>query len=229
MLRCCLTAALLIVAATPALALNGVCRGFNFQNDLRAVGLYEVAETGRSYFIKGPTREREDCPSLSPACRQRSFLVEGDKVVVNEIEGGFACANYVNRKGTDIASWLPLSSLSRVQVQPRWEGRWTTYDGRAVITVESAPNGRMLVSGAATYDAGGGALNTGQFAVEGDPSKPEFSFGYYGGRQMSYEEAHAGPKRCAARIVQLGPYLAVIDNDACGGQNVRFMGLYARQ
>ena len=229
MFRSSLGAVLLLAVATgSAFAANGVCRGFNFQNDLSAISLYEVAESGRTFFIKGPTSQRESCPSLSPSCRQRSFLVEGDKVVVNEIEGDFACANYVDRKGTDIASWLPLSSLSRVQVQPRWDGRWSTYDGRSVITIKTTGGGRMFVRGNATYDTGS-SVNTGEFEVEGDAGERDFAFGYDGGQQMGYEEANAGPRRCAARMVQLGPYIAVIDNDACGGQNVRFTGLYSRQ
>ena len=228
MFRACLTAALFLVGTLPALAVNGVCRGFNFQNDLGAVALYEVAEPGRTFFIKGPTREREDCPSLSPACRQRSFLVEGDRVVVNEIEGAFACANYVDRKGVNIASWLPLTSLSRVEIQPRWAGSWRTWDGRALIGIQNRPNGDMFVKGNAVYSSDG-AVNTGAFEAASDPTARIVSFGYYAGRQMTYEEAFAGPKRCAVRMAQLGPYLAVIDNDACGGVNVSFTGLYARQ
>lgn len=230
MIRRSLTLALLValLATGSAFAANGVCRGFNFQNDLAAISLYEVSDRGRTPFVKGWSKAQPNCPTLSAACRQRSFLVEGDKVVVNEIEGDFACANYVDRKGTDIASWLPLSSLSRVEVQPRWDGRWSTYDGRAVITVKSAEGGRMFVKGHATYDTGS-QVNTGEFEVEGDANEKVFAFGYDGGQQMGYEEANAGHGRCAVRMAQLGSYLAVIDNNACGGDDVRFTGLYSRQ
>jgi hypothetical protein len=229
MLRSCLFSVLLLaLAASPALARNGICRGFNFQNDLSAVGLYEVTAPGRTRFVKGWSKGGESCPSLSSECRQRSFLIEGNKVVVNEIEGDFACANYVDSKGVNIANWIPLAALSQTVMQPRWEGRWSTYNDSAVITAQVTASGRLLLNGGATYDTGA-TVNTGAFTVDADPNAPELSFGYYADRQMSYEEAHAGPKRCAARIRQLGPYLAVIDNDACGGVNVSFTGLYTRQ
>lgn len=228
-MRSYLIAALfLALANSSSFAANGVCRGFNFQNDLNAIGLYEVSATGRTRFVKGWSKGLEQCPSLSQACRQPSFLIEGDKVVVNEIEGEFACANYVDSKGVNLANWMPLASLAQALLQPRWEGRWKTYDEQSVIMVQTAHSGRLLLTGSAKYDTGE-TVNTGEFVAEGESNRSELSFGYYAGRQMSYEEAFAGPKRCAIRMRQLGPYLAVIDNDACGGVNVSFTGLYRKE
>jgi hypothetical protein len=219
---------MLALAASPALARNGICRGFNFEDDLSAVGLYEVTAPGRTRFVKGWSKGGESCPSLASDCQQRSFLIAGDKVVVNEVEGDFACANYIDDKGVNLANWMPLAALSQTVMQPRWEGRWSTYDKSAVITVQMTAGGRLFINGGATYDTGA-TVNTGAFTVEADPSASDLAFGYYADRQMSYEEANQGPQRCAVRIRQLGPYLAVIDNGACGGLNVSFTGLYSRR
>lgn len=216
----------LALSASPALAANGICRGFNFENALTSIGLYEVTDTGRTRFVKGWTREAQHCPSLAADCRQPSFLIEGDKVVVNEIEGEFACANYVNDKGVNIASWLPLESLARTNMEPRWKGRWKTYDGSALLEIDQGEGGRLRVNGNAHYDSGA-TVNTGEFVGEGDAMMSEISFGYDGNRTMRYDEA-VGQRQCAVRMRQLGPYVAVLDNGACGGLNVSFNGVYRR-
>lgn len=218
---------LLVFSAVPVFAANGICRGFNFQNNLSSLGLYEVTDTGRTRFIKGWTREGQHCPSLDPNCRQPSFLIEGDKVVVNEIDGDFACANYVNEKGVNIANWLPLGSLSRTNMDPKWRGGWKTYDGKARLSIENGQGGRLMISGSAEYDTGT-TINTGEIAGEGNAMLSEISFGYDGSRVLGYEDAAAN-RDCAVRMRQLGPYIAVIDNGACGGLNVSFTGLYRRQ
>lgn len=218
---------LLALSAAPAFAANGVCRGFNFQNSLTSIGLYEVSDVGRTSFIKGWTREGQHCPSLAADCRQPSFLVEGDKVVVNEIEGDFACANYVNNNGVNMANWLPLASLSRTNMEPRWLGRWRTYDDVGRILISTGPGGRLVINGSAEHDAGA-TVNTGTIVGEGDPMNSEMAFGYDGDRVLRYDEAAAGGRQCAVRMRQLGPYIAVVDNNACGGLNVSFTGLYRK-
>ena len=218
---------LLALSAAPAFAANGICRGFNFQNSLTSLGLYEVTDTGRTRFVKGWTREGQHCPSLDANCRQPSFLIEGDKVVVNEIEGDFACANYVNEKGVNIANWLPLKSLSRTNMEPKWQGRWKTYDGKALLAIDTAQGGTMVISGSAEYDTGT-TVNTGEIAGEGNAMLSELSFGYDGAGHLSYDEA-ARSGSCAVRMRQLGPYTAVVDNGACGGLNVSFTGLYRKE
>ena len=208
------------------MAANGICRGFNFENALTSIGLYEITDVGRTRFVKGWTKEGPHCPSLDPNCRQPSFLIEGDKVVVNEIDGDFACANYVNNKGVNLANWLPLKSLARTSMEPRWEGRWKTYDGSASLEI-IAQGSRLIVNGNAQYESGT-TVNTGDFVGEGDPMMSEMSFGYDGGRIMRHDDA-ARSGNCAVRLRQLGPYIAVLDNGACGGLNVSFNGLYRRQ
>lgn len=223
-----LSVVFLALSAAPALSANGICRGFNFQNDLSALGLYEISATGRTRMVKGWTSEAQDCPSMAARCRQPSFLIEGDKVVVNEIEGGFACANYVNAKGVNLANWLPLASLARTDMEPKWEGRWATYDGKAFVTINAAHSGKLLISGSAEYNSGA-TVNTGEFMGEGDASMSEITLGYDGNRTLRYDEAQSGGRNCAVRMRQLGPYIAVVDNGACGGLNVSFTGLYRKQ
>lgn len=233
MIRHFLSVALLAataLTAVPALARDaGICRGFNFEDDPLGVDLYEVTAPDRTYFVKGAANGAEDCPSTSASCQARSFLIEGDKVVVNRTSGGFACGNYLNEKGSDVALWLPLSALRKINPGPNWSGNWRNSAGNAIIEIKETSGGEMSVDGSASY-SNEATANTGQFNVTGDAAEPTFAFAVDGEKQLRIEDA--GPNDgsvCAVRMAQLGPYLAVVDNNACGGLNVSFTGLYVRQ
>lgn len=231
MIRHFLSVALLAataLTAVPALARDaGICRGFNFEDDPQGVDLYEVTAPDRTYFVKGAANGAEDCPSTSASCQARSFLIEGDKVVVNRTSGGFACGNYLNKKGSDVALWLPLSALRKVTPEPNWQGNWRNSEGNAIIKIRETAGGEMSVKGSASY-SNEATANIGEFDVTGEAREPTFSFAVDGDKQLRIEDVTRNDGSCTVRMAQLGPYLAVVDNNACGGLNVSFTGLYVR-
>lgn len=231
MIRRSLSFALLCVllAASPALARDaGICRSFNLEDDPLGVDLYEVTAPGRTYFVKSASSGGEDCPSTSPECQARSFLIAGDQVVVNRTSGGFACASYLNRKGSDVALWLPLQALRKSNDQPDWQGNWRNAEGNAILDIKEIKGGDIAVNGSASYN-NGQSVNTGEFNVFGEAREPTLTFAYDGEKQGRIEDISSGDGTCTVRMAQLGPYIAVVDNNACGGLNVTFTGLYFRQ
>lgn len=214
----CLMAALLPASAFAAgIAGDGACRNGAFPSEQSQFALAKVTGAPRLYLLG----DMDGCPAKGePACRQRSYVVNGDTVVTGRDLGRYRCVFFPNKVGGS-AGWVDRSKLQALPVAnlslQDWVGNWKDGDNGLQISVQG-----------------------GQLHVEGDaywPSaNPSPEVRPYG-PNMGQVEARAAPRgadvefvedTCKVRVHSLGEVLIVADNSECGGMNVRFNGVYRR-
>ncbi|KAF1013344.1 MAG: hypothetical protein GAK31_03493 [Stenotrophomonas maltophilia] len=214
-----LLALLLPVSALASdLADNGSCRNGAFPSQQSDFALARVVGTPRVYLLG----DSDGCPGRGePACRQRSYVVNGDTVVTGRDLGRYRCAFFPNKVGGS-AGWVDRSRLQPL-VQPAptlqdWAGDWHDGDNGLKIRVQGT---QLQVDGDAywpsanpTLEARPGGPNIGAVSAAATP---------YGSRVDFIEDS------CTVRAQILGEVLWVADNSGCGGMNVRFDGVYRRR
>ena len=214
----CLLAALLPACANAAgIAGEGACRNGAFPSEQRQFALARVVDTPRLYLLG----DMDGCPAKGePACRQRSYVVNGDTVVTGDDLGRYRCAFFPNKVGGS-AGWVDRSKLQPLpMVVPAlqdWSGEWKDGDNALKIRVQ---DGQLHVVGDAYWPSANPSLevrpygpNTGQVDARARPRGAEVEF---------VEDT------CRVRVHSLGDVLIVADNSECGGMNVRFNGVYRR-
>lgn len=230
-----LVAGLALLTATTAAsaASTGDCED---SPDFRQpAGLATVIGPGRVPFVKS-TWQNKSCPSAGAECREAAYLVAGNQVLVNGTSGDFACATYRGAKGATRSGWIANASLkAEPVVTPAlsdWVGTWTSGPEQ---TIDIATKGEALVlKGDATYGAQDpervrrGGVHIGQFAATAKPA----------GATLGFSEGEDGQTRpygspddtvCQVRLRLVPPFLQAESNQACGGMNVTFTGLYGRK
>jgi hypothetical protein len=216
-------------------ALAQDCYPWSILLEPEAAELYLPAD-GEVHFY----RNAEDAPGCPAAeeCRRRAYIVPGDIVAATEPENGFMCALYIgtDAKHTMTAGWVREDDMSwyadEEQTATQLLGRWQ-YGEFHELTIEPGSRaGELVISGEALFGADDpervamGGINVGTLedvTIEAETEDIAFTVDWDG---------VVGPydpdgEFCAIRIFLKGPYLAVVDNGRCGGQNVTFGGLYS--
>ena len=214
----CLLAALLPASAfASGIADDGACRNGAFPSEQSRFALARVVDAPRLYLLG----DMDGCPAKGePACRQRSYVVNGDTVVTGRDLGAYRCAFFPNRVGGS-AGWVDRSKLQPLPVAvpslQDWAGNWKDGDNGLRITVQG---GQLHVEGDAYWPSA-------------NPTPEQRPYG----PNMGQVEARAAPRgadvefaedTCKVRVHSLGEVLIVADNSECGGMNVRFNGVYRR-
>lgn len=179
-------------------------------------GAYQAAPLMQVSAAAGARVHFQDQAKACPAkggCgwRRKAYLTAGDVVLASAPRAGFRCVYYGSSTGKLSAGFVPVSAL-RPMPDPQGvsaallTGRWREEGGNS-ITITSA-GGALRAQGKAAYDQ-----NMGEFAGKLSTSGNGFT-------------VTDGDCKIIAR--RRGPYLAVSDNNACGGMNVSFGGLYMR-
>ena len=222
-----------VIAAAPlapALAQSdqNLCNGVEFDIK-RPLVVSKVIAPSRVYFVKG-FDAKAACPSDAAACRMASYLVPGDLALTGRTLDGFVCVSYQSPlSGVQdwTKRWLPATALApvppmRAPTTSDWIGRWVHPGGEISI----APNntGRLTITGSQTYPALL-SVHTGDLAAEAMPSNGMIAFADDG--SVPFDKAEEG--QCLVRIQRVGAWLAVEDNERCGGVMVTFTGLYRRR
>jgi hypothetical protein len=150
--------------------------------------------------------------------------VPGDDVLVIERDGPYVCATFKSPEGVETSGWLPKAALAVLAPKTisaqAWDGKWR--DGVEAEIVLKSHGDEVEVSGKASW----GGVHTGELEGNGKPRDRVLAIGYDPDKSSfppSQDDAV-----CAARLHLFGRYLAVEDNDMCGGMNVRFSGIYVR-
>jgi hypothetical protein len=78
-----------------------------------------VAKDARLHFIAGKSERTPACPSAESACRLRAYVMPGDEVLVDPIEGPYLCAFFKSQAGTETRGWLPRAALQFDQLKRR--------------------------------------------------------------------------------------------------------------
>lgn len=220
----------LVFAFAPGLAQadQESCHGVDFDIKHPLV-VARVSAPSRVYFIKGAD-ESASCPSNAAGCNEPSYLVPGDLVLTGKTKGAYVCAAFQSplaRKQDWTNGWLPLSALSPLTPAPAakasdWIGEWVHPGGS--ITISEGNRGMLKIDGLQTYPA---KLNihTGVIEAEAKPAQGMIAFADDG--TTPFDQADAG--QCLVRMQRFDTWLAVEDNQGCGGVMVTFTGLYRRK
>ena len=226
-----------LAMAAPALAGPPDCL-WNDMFDAPNVAAAKVAgPDARTYFIKNGAESNGACPSSGEACREKSFLVRGDAIFVEMGEGPFVCATFKSPKGIETRGLLMLSSLdvspATTPDRNAFVGVWRRDREAAIELKPKGPNGLQVIGSATwgAFDPGRvkrGAVNIGSIEAISTPRGNVVAVGEkYDGVKPPSETRDSYD--CRARLRLFGPYLVVDDNSNCGGNNVRFNGIYIRQ
>ncbi|MEA9590134.1 hypothetical protein VC279_23725 [Xanthomonas sp. WHRI 10064A] len=205
-----------IAHASPSDDDAAVCRNGLFTSSPSAFSLAKVV-VPRLYLLK----DSDGCPGKSKAaCRQRSYVVKGDVVVLAQHRDGYTCAFYPNKVGGS-AGWVAernLQAITSTATPPAraWNGHW--HDGDNTLQLTASGDGSVAVNGDAYWPSANpspeqtpGGPHIGAVTARSTPN----------GNRLEVSEDD-----CTVCLQLLGELLIVADNLQCGGANVSFSGVY---
>lgn len=189
----------------------------------RESGEYKIAKikaaNGERIYFYG---DDENCPK-GKNCRQKSYLIPNNEVIVSRTFGNFACSWYQPAKGSETVGWIPLDKLEFLEIltipgMDIWSGKWSFYDS----SIEIAKTGTKdvyKVTGNAFWKGLGDNIHIGELDGEAKLA----------GAKLKYGEEDTGEYDCKVTMQRVGNFLIVADNMNCGGVNVTFSGVYQRK
>ena len=223
-----------VLMAGPASAYDAYdpnnCNGVDW-DDQRPQVVQKVIAGPRVHFIKSPYDDdftATTCPADTEACRQKSYLVTGDFVLIGKTQGPFTCVVYqsplANRQ-VWAKGWLPTSALTTVVPMPSpkvsdWIGTW--YHPGGEIKIARGDGGKLGIEGGMTVPAAQD-FHTGELKGNAAPERDTIAFVDDG--SIPFEKTEG---ECRVRMQRVGQWLLVEDNSGCGGATVTFTGLYRR-
>jgi hypothetical protein len=160
----------------------------------------------------------EACPATG-ACdwRREGYVIGGDMVLASAPVNGFRCV-YAPTDGGDLAAgFLPASELEPAPdagalTAEFLTGRWRHLGDTEITFTRSGES--VIVRGQATYNTSvPGGVHTGE--LDGPVT-------------VAGGEARYAQDGCEVTLRRRGPFLVASDNNACGGLNVSFGGIYTR-
>jgi hypothetical protein len=155
--------------------------------------------------------------SSDPKCVGVPCLALGGVSGVELREAGSSVCVGVPGKGklATMFGWIPASRwrLAEGSVLPavRWVGVW--QNETAKITVQMLGDGQLDIKGHAVREINNEQEHYGDFAIKGNP---------LGGTVTGKGDSES----CEISVRLVGDYLAVADNEGCGGFGVSFTGIY---
>jgi hypothetical protein len=142
----------------------------------------------------------------------------GTPVEIYRRQGGWTCG-YVSGNNGAGPAWILTDALRVVPYDDHpplkaWLGTWTGGEDRVRIRADSVP-GTVLLEGSAEWSG----KYTSHFGDTKGSASPE-------GNHLHFVEN--GPDSCTIEMTLLGRYILASDNQACGGLNARFQGIWKR-
>ena len=147
-------------------------------------------------------------------------LAPGDPVVVYQAEGDWTCGYLSQAKGAG-PGWVRSNDIRPVHVDAAppldaWVGTWANGDDRIRIQTSKAPGKLELQGEAVWHGRTKDAVHTGDFSGAAAPVGSHLHF------------VESGADSCTIDRTLIGKYLVANDNNLCGGENVRFWGIWKR-
>lgn len=189
------------------------CRNGHFPSQTSDFKLAKVKEKINFYG------DDDGCP-IGSNCKNKSYLVKNDEVIIGRTYQNFACSWYQSEKGGETVGWLPLDSLdikTNKAEKYDWAGDWSYYDNSIKFN-PTEKKGNYVVSGNAFWKGVGDNIHIGDIGETA--VAPPYGYLEIGSDGDEYE--------CKAEMRRLGRYLIVSDNRQCGGANVTFDGVYTQ-
>lgn len=118
---------------------------------------------------------KAECPSLTPSCQRRGYLVPGDIAVAADTTGAFTIVEFVGPKGAVTNGAIESRFLERIET-PRpspqdWIGDWQSTDEQEIVITRTGDPSVLSFRGDATWGAHdpfrvqSGGINDGEFAA----------------------------------------------------------------
>jgi hypothetical protein len=145
-------------------------------------------------------------------------VAQGTPVQVYRQHGAWTCG-YVSGNNGSGPAWI-LNTALRIHPYNEnpplaaWVGVWKGGEDHVRIRLGTKP-GTLLLAGTAVWH-GNYSTHTGDATGSAVPV----------GNRLHFVEA--GPDSCTIDLVLLDTYILAEDNNACGGMNVRFQGIWKR-
>lgn len=170
----------------------------------------------KTYFYS----DDEDCPN-GENCRQKTYIIAGDEVIVSRTYGDYSCVWYQPTKGSETVGWILTDKITeKAPLKPgniSWIGEWRFYDN-SINFVSSKTKGKYMVSGSAFWKGVGDNIHIGELGFDAIPEKNKIKGG---DGENQYD--------CQVKMQRVGRFLIVSDNKQCGGMNVTFDGVYTQK
>lgn len=227
----------------PVLAQQPICDNMlpEIEDNALAPGKIKSASP-RVHFHESRSDAKKQCPADTDACKRKGFLVSGDDVLIGPAFGPFFCVGYIAPNARKVKGKFPettgfvlakdIERLPPLQTKTAdWLGTWSRA-AEAEITIMQVAGGKLRFKGEASLGAldeeraKRGAVRTGEFEGEAAPQWGAVGIGPKG---FTAEKSFGKTQdECKVKLRQLGRYLAVEDNGACGGMGVTFSGIYVK-
>lgn len=194
------------------------CRNGLFPRENAGFSIAKIkAKKGEKVYFYNDFEEY--CPN-NVKCREKSYVISGNEVIVSRKYGNFVCAWFQPKKGSETVSWISADKVENVNIQQNnaeLVGTWNFYDNEIRIKKGVKPN-TFKVSGEAFWKGLGDNIHTGELDHEG----------VLVGNELKLGEDDTDEYACKVTLKLVGKYLIVSDNLNCGGANVTFSGVYQR-
>jgi len=197
------------------------CRGgsFAFDSDEFKIGTVKGSNAKRVYFYNDL---EEDCP-VNESCKDKAYVVPGDRVVVARTFKNFACTWYSPVKGLPTVGWIKLENLtlsagSSKPLMSDWLGEWI-YGENSVKLAYTKAKGPLRITGEAYWRGLGDSIHIGELDGRAVPT----------GNVLKLGEDEPDKYACKAEMRLVSNFLVVRDNMQCGGANVSFSGVYRKK
>ena len=139
-------------------------------------------------------------------------------MVVYQADGDWTCGYLLQAKGAG-PGWFRSSDIRQINFDAAppidaWVGAWANGDDRIHIQTSKAPAKLELTGTAVWHGRTKDAVHTGDFSGAAAPVGSHLHF------------VESGADSCTIDLTLFGKYLVANDNNLCGGENVRFWGIW---
>ena len=196
------------------------CRNGAFPSEIDEfrIGTVKAAKNEKVYFYND---FEDECPT-SEKCKEKSYVVSGDKLVVSRTFKGFVCSWYSPAKGIPTVGWIKQEKVEIVDAPATpalsaWMGNWRFADNTITLT-HNKLEGDLNVTGEAFWKGFGDNIHIGELDHRAEPK----------GTLLKAGETDTDEYACKVSMQLIGSFLVVKDNMNCGGMNVTFSGVYRR-
>jgi hypothetical protein len=163
------------------------------------------------------------CPEESTCSGSDLFLTDGDRLVTGGLEGKRVYVWFRGR-GKYLRGWLPAANVKELPFATRpaskmWDATWTVGEARKIIIKADTATSELIIDAHAEWHGGvnGEVTHSGDVQGKGVPD----------GNRLVIRNSRS-VEDCVLEIELMGEFLAVQDNMHCGGMNVSFSDVYAR-
>ena len=196
------------------------CRNGFFPRESENYRLAKIkGKKGEKIYFYG---DEKDCPN-GKNCRQKSYLIPNDEIIVSRTFGNFACSWFQPKKGSETVGWIAVNNSQFVEANENfdgknWLGKWNYYDNSIEIN-KSEKTAFYKITGNAFWKGLGDNIHIGELDGEAKPQ----------GNLLKIGENSIDEYECGVTLRLVGKYLIAFDNFNCGGANVTFSGVYIKQ